>query len=140
MDRELLERMLAEGQSLAAIGRRVGRHESTVAYWLDRHGFRAAQAERHAARGSLTREDLLPLVEAGMTIAEMATRLDRSKTTVRHWLARHGLRTVNRRGRRMDPAVEAARDAGVAELTKPCPTHGVTAYVLDGRGYYRCRR
>src|SRR4051812_46115184 len=75
-----------------------------------------------------------------MTIAQIAARLDRSKATVRHWLGRHGLRTHNRRGRRMQPALLVARNAGEREVASVCPTHGPTAFVLDGRGYYRCRR
>jgi hypothetical protein len=51
VDRESLESMLNEGLSLAAIGRRVGRHESTVAYWVGRYGLRAVRRDRHAARG-----------------------------------------------------------------------------------------
>jgi len=85
MERTVLEEMLAEGLSLAAMGQRLGRHESTVSYWLERYGLRAANAERHAARGGLAREELEALVEEGLTIAEIAS-LDRSKTTVRHWL------------------------------------------------------
>jgi transposase/5-methylcytosine-specific restriction endonuclease McrA len=140
MDRELLEAMLAEGMSLAAIGRRVGRHESTVAYWLARYGLRAARAEKHAARGALARDQLERLVQAGMTIAEIADQVGRSKATVRHWLERFGLRTVSRRGRRMHPDLLQARRAGATELVAACPKHGATEFVLDRRGYYRCRR
>lgn len=140
MDRALLEEMLAEGLSLAAMGRRLGVHESTVAGQLWAYGLRAVNAEKHAARGGLTREQLEPLVEAGMTIAEIAERVQRSKATVRHWLSRHGLRTQNRRGRRMQPALLAAREAGNRDVVSDCPTHGSTGFVLDGRGYYRCRR
>ena len=25
------------------------------------------------------------------------------------------------------------------EITRTCPTHGVTAFILEGRGYYRCK-
>ncbi len=140
MNRDVLKAMLGEGLSLAAIGREVGRHESTVAYWLDTYGLRAVNAERHVARGGLEREPLERMVSEGMTIAEIASRVERSKATVRHWLARYGLRTVNRRGRRREPGVLEARDSGVRQLVKTCPAHGETAHVLDGRGYYRCRR
>ncbi len=36
MDRVSLERFLAQGLSLHAIGRRVGRHEATVACWVEK--------------------------------------------------------------------------------------------------------
>jgi transposase len=140
MDRAALETMLGEGLSLAEIGRRVGRHESTVAYWLERFGLKATHAERHAAKGGLTPTQLQPLIDDGLTIAEIATRLGRSCSTVRHWLQRHGLRTQSGRGRRRSPNARAARDTGLGVVTMRCPKHAETAYVLDGRGYYRCRR
>lgn len=140
MDRTALEQMLDEGLSLAEIGRRVGRHESTVAYWLRKLGLAANEAERHAPRGALSKRQLEELIEEGLTIAEISVRVDRSKTTVRHWLQRHGLRTHSGRGRRRSPESLAARDAGIAVTTMSCRRHGMTAYVRDGRGYYRCRR
>ncbi|HUA74882.1 MAG TPA: helix-turn-helix domain-containing protein [Solirubrobacteraceae bacterium] len=140
MDRTVLERMLGEGLSLAEIGRRVGRHESTVAYWLARHRLQASKRQRHAPRGGLAQEELAALVEAGLTIAEIAAKVDRSKGTVRHWLRRHGLKTVSTRGRRRSPEAAAAARAGVSVALMTCGRHGETAYVLDGRGYYRCRR
>jgi transposase len=140
MDRVALETMLREGLSLAEIGRRVGRHESTVSYWLERFGLKASQAERHAAKGGLTRLQLEPLVDAGLTIAEIGTRLGRSQSTIRHWLKRHNLQTHSRRGRRRSPESRAASDAGLSTIEMRCSKHGETAHVLDGRGYYRCRR
>jgi excisionase family DNA binding protein len=140
MDRAMLEKMLSEGLSLAEIGRRVGRHESTVEYWMGRFGLKASQAERHGAKGGLTRLQLEPLVNNGLTIAEIATRLGRSRSTIRHWLKRHGLQTHRRRGRRRSPESRAARDAGLSVIEMRCAKHGETAHVLDGRGYYRCRR
>ena len=76
----------------------------------------------------------------GLTVAEIAKKVEMSKTTVRHWLGRYELRTRNRRGRRMKTALLEARNAGLREVVNSCPTHGDTAFVLDGRGYYRCRR
>lgn len=72
MDRAELQALLAEGLSLAEIGRRHGLHESTVGYWVKKHGLKAAQQEKHAARGGLQREYLETLVEEGKTIAEIA--------------------------------------------------------------------
>ncbi len=51
MEKGLLEECLAEGMSLEAIGKRVGKHESTVSYWLKKHGLSAAEAEKHAREG-----------------------------------------------------------------------------------------
>jgi transposase len=63
MDRVSLEKLLSQGLSLADIGRRFGRHESTVAYWVQKYGLQAAHREKHAARGRLTREALESLTE-----------------------------------------------------------------------------
>lgn len=139
MDRTALTQMLDEGLSLAEIGRRVGRHESTVAYWLAQHGLRANHGERHAARGSLSRELLESLTERGMSIAQIAAEVDRSKAAVRHWLRKYGLRTHRSTGSRPRDASLAARASGLAEVTLDCPRHGATKHVRESRGYLRCR-
>jgi transposase len=140
MDRDSLGQFLRDGLSLAEIGRRVGRHESTVAYWVARHGLSAANLERHAARGALSRETLEPLVESGASIAEIAATLDRGKATVRYWLAKHGLRTqCPKRGPRRSGA-RRARVEGLSQAVLECPQHGATEHVVDKRGSYRCRR
>lgn len=135
-----MEKLLGEGLSLAEIGRRFGLHEATVGYWVQKHGLEAVNREKHAAKGGLDRNELVRMVEAGSTIAEIAAAVGRSKATVRHWLARYGLRTHNTRGRRVPEGVLAAKQAGQAELTMVCKKHGKTQFVINGRGYYRCRR
>lgn len=140
MDRDALERMLGEGLSLAEIGRRVGRHEATVAYWLRRHALIAVGRECHAAKGCLTRGELTALVDAGLSIAQIAARLDRSKGTIRHWLGRYGLKTGAASARRPRRDALAARRAGLSRATLSCPRHGDVEHVLDTRGYFRCRR
>src|SRR3954451_25474225 len=67
LSREALEAMLAEGCSLEEIGRRVDRHPSTVSYWLKKYGLNAVSAERHAARGTIARDLLEPMVEQGLS-------------------------------------------------------------------------
>lgn len=64
MQKELLEECLAEGMSLEAIGKRVGKHESTVSYWLKKHGLEAVQAEKHSAKGAISKEELERLLAA----------------------------------------------------------------------------
>jgi transposase len=140
VDRDSLQRLLAQGLSLAEIGRRFDRHEATIAYWVKRFDLRAANANKHAPKGGLAREELVILVDDGCSIADMATRVGRSKATVRHWLRRYGIETQHGTGRRRAPAAVAARDAGLLETEMVCPRHGETPFVLDGRGYYRCRR
>jgi IS30 family transposase len=94
MDRASLQGFLSQGLSLAEIGRRVGRHESTIAYWVDRHGLEAINRDSCAPRGGLERAQLEPLLDVGMSIAEIAEAVARSKATVRHWLRRYGLKTT----------------------------------------------
>jgi transposase-like protein len=138
MDRALVEQLLGEGLSLAEIGRRVGRDESTVGYWVARHGLRVAHPY-HAPRGGIPRDELEELVGSGASIAEIARQVDRSKAAVRHWMARYGMRTHRARGRPPSDAVQAARAAGLAQLELACPRHGETGHVADTRGYFRCR-
>jgi len=117
MDRASLEQMLGQGLSLSEIGRRFDLHESTVGYWVGKHGLQAVRRDKHTAKGGLPREDLEHLTEAGASIAEIAEAVGRSKATVRYWLTRHGLRTINTAGRRVSESARAAKDAGQREAT-----------------------
>jgi len=140
MDRASLERFLSQGLSLDAIGRRIGRHEATVAYWVEKCDLQAAHRDRHLARGPLRKEELEKLVRSGASIAEIAVSVDRSKATVRHWLTRFGLKTHNRPGRRPSDEARAAKSVGLASTTMSCLRHGEAEFWLDGRGRYRCKR
>jgi transposase len=133
MDRTQLEKLLGEGLSLAEIGRRVGRHESTIAYWVARYGLQANGRERHAAKGRLNRTQLVALVEAGMSTSEIAVEVDRTRATVRHWLREYGLKTVWAARR------EASRE-GRREMTLRCAVHGVSTFRLRAKGGYRCAK
>jgi 5-methylcytosine-specific restriction endonuclease McrA len=79
-------------------------------------------------------------VEAGLSIAQIATALGRSKATVRYWLHRHRLQTSRSGGRLRDDQVRAARALGLSQVRMTCAQHGDTAFVVDRRGYYRCKR
>lgn len=128
-----MERLLEQGLSLAEIGRRLGRHESTVAYWLRQYGLQAVGQGRHAPKGALARVDLTSFVEAGMSVAEIAQATGRGKTSVRHWLREYGLRTVWAERR------EASRVAR-PEMTLACAKHGMTTFRLRAAGGYRCAK
>jgi transposase len=137
MDKESLKLLVAHGLSVERIARRFGKHPSTVSYWMAKHGLDAPGRARHAAKGGIEREELEQLIEAGSSIAEIATHLQLSKTSVRHWLKRYGLRTR--------AAVQAAtsatsRAAGRQSILRICPIHGQSEFALEGRGYYRCKR
>lgn len=140
MDRDALQEMLGEGLSLAEIGRRVGRHEATVSYWLDKYGLKANNRGRHAARGGIEREALEASVAAGKSIAEIAAEVGRSRATVRHWLMRYDLKTDRTVGRSRRAQLRGAIASGAEVATLNCRRHGETAFVLDGSGSFRCRR
>jgi transposase-like protein len=132
MEHEWLAEQLEAGRSIESIAREVGRHPSTVSYWAKHHGLASSHAERHAARGGLSREDLEALVEVGMTIRQIARELDRSPTTIRHWLDRFEVRTHVARQLRRDGST-------AAEVERDCPTHGWTTYRRIGsQTQYRC--
>jgi transposase/5-methylcytosine-specific restriction endonuclease McrA len=131
VDRASLETLLAQGLSLAGIGRRYGLHESTVGYWARKYELEAIHRARHVPKGRLTKELLEPLVASGMSIAEIAVALGRSRSTVRHWLREHGLKT--RQARRL-----AVMADGSATLMLDCPRHGSTRFRRRSGGGYRC--
>jgi transposase-like protein len=132
MDREWLAARLDAGNSIEAIAREVGKHPSTVSYWVNKHGLKSGYAAKHAPRGMLARAALAELVEAGMSVREIAATLDRSATTVRHWLRHHGLAT--------QPSRYAPRGGTAgAELMRECKTHGWTWFRRVGSATrYRC--
>jgi transposase len=118
---------------LAEIGRRFGRHEATVAYWVKKYGLEAANRGKHVARGGLTRAELEPLVQAGMSAGQIADVVGLSKTTVRHWLREYGLKTQWSERRR-------ASNDRQERMQLRCPKHGLTTFRLRSAGGYRCTR
>lgn len=134
MERGFLEKCLAKGMSLEAIGMEVGKHPSTIGYWLKKHGLAARGAGKYAPRGALSRDELETLAEHGATVTEMAEMLDRNPSTIRYWLRQYEIETLGRRGPRRRCG-DGSRFA-----TFKCDRHGMTEFVLEGRGYYRCKR
>ena len=136
MDRDWLAEQLDAKRSIEAIGREAGRHPSSVGYWVRKHGLRSAHAERHAARGGITREELAALVEAGLTIRVMAAQLGLSYATVRHWVRAHGLQTAwsAEQERR-----KAARALAATRIPGTCPVHGDVLLAVRTKRF-RCER
>jgi transposase-like protein len=134
MDRDWLEARLEGGDSIEAIAREVGRDPSTVSYWVNKHGLKSGYAPTHAPRGALSRDTLVPLIEAGLSIRQIAAEVGRSPSTVRHWLRRHDLTT--------QPARYAPRGGAAGhELMRECGTHGWTWFHRIGASpRYRCGR
>jgi transposase len=121
MDRRSLELLLDQGESVERIAKRFGKDPSMVSYWMKKYGLTSAYAEKHAARRGIEREQLEGLVEGGLSIAEIAAEVGRSKATVRHWLRRYELTT--RGGRR-----RVARQAGLVTVEMVCKRHGRTTF------------
>ena len=93
MDRvDSLTQLLEQGVSVERIAQRFEKHPSTVAYWMARYGLVAPNRDKHAAKGAIAREQLVELLDAGVFIATVAEALQKSPTTVRHWLGKTGSR------------------------------------------------
>jgi transposase len=140
VDRLALKQMLDQGLSLAEIGRRFDRHESTVAYWVQKYELEAVNRAGAAPRGRLERSELERLVVRRLSIAEIASEVGRSKATVRHWLRRYGLRTNGPPGRHPQRERALARAANLEVVVLTCRYHGDTEFWLNARGYYRCKQ
>jgi hypothetical protein len=144
MDRDRLEEHLAKGLSLEQIGVLENRDPSTVGYWVQKHGLAANGREKYAPRGGLTREQLEPLVESGMTLREMSVEVDRNISTVRYWLRKFDLDHRNRRrgrpGAIARELVDEAIEHGRRTLVGVCPHHGEGVFVIENSGRARCRR
>lgn len=134
MDRDQLASMIAEGLSQSEIGRRVGRNQSTVAYWVRKHGLTPRDMGQDQ-RGALPRELYAELIAQDLTVRQIAEVVDRSPTTVAYWMRRYGLRTT--------PAARqhAARTVTPRERFEArCTRHGVTSFVKEGDGTTSCLR
>lgn len=136
MKREELERYLAEGLSLAQIGKRVGLEKSTVSYHVKRYGLTPVNKGRAANRGGLDPEVLAAMAEEGLTLTEMARRADRSVSTVRYWLKKHGYWPLPAGKKRAQ--VQLARERGVKTLELDCGRHGRTEFIIENSGRSRC--
>jgi hypothetical protein len=134
MEKADLQEFLARGMSLAQIGRIVGLEESTVGYWVKKHGLAPVYREKHRARGAIPRDVLETLVERGRTIQEMADELERGTNSIRHWLKKYGLSTA--RARCNPPLSKDPNRPRYA--TRKCLKHGPAKFILENRGYYRC--
>lgn len=132
-----MEDCLTQGMSLETIGERVGKHPSTVGYWLKKHGLTAVGRDRFSPRGGLDRSALETAVENGLTLNEMARSVNRDISTVRYWLRRYGLKATGGTRRR---ETREARQRGLRHIERRCPQHGQTRFVLENRGSYRCMK
>jgi hypothetical protein len=83
----------------------------------------------------MDRQLLSELVAEGLTLAEMAIRVDRPPATVRRWLREHGLHPA--RSRLGEPVPD--NGAVLRRRQMSCATHGETPFAerSDGQGW-RC--
>jgi transposase len=115
MERAWLETQLAAGRSIESIAREVGKHPSTVSYWVKKHGLTSRFTKIHGRRGSLSRERLTELIGRDLSTREIAELVGRSQTTVNYWMRRYGLRTTAKGGR---PGIKTD------VVVWPCERHG----------------
>lgn len=125
MTKEQRDNYLAEGLSVEQIAERIGRHPSTVTYWLKKHNLKPLGHDRHSPNGKVDPERLRRLIDAGATIREAAAELSVAYSTVRHWLKRLDLETETVRRRRDEKRARANGRLGVMRV---CPKHGKTIY------------
>ena len=135
MEKEFLEECLADGLSLESIGKRVGKHESTVSYWLKKHGLSAAGRAAHAPNGKINPARLRSLVEEGASIERMADEFGAGRSTIRYWLQKLGLETE--RSTRLRESKAACAD-GAKRTHMKCPKHGLSVFVARSDGRFRC--
>ena len=141
MDKDVLQGFLEDGLSLEEIGRRLGKHPSTVSYWVGKHGS-AGCASRQARRlvAESPRETAARTCLArGMTIQEMADACWREQHE------RPALAEEVRSRRRAGAAASRRRGQRARRSAhgRPAPLLRRTAstdFGLEGRGHYRCLR
>jgi hypothetical protein len=95
----------------------------------------ASRQGQHSPNDKVNPERLRVLIEAGMTIREVAAELGVGYSTVRHWLKRLGIETATVRRRREK---KQGRANGVLGVKRVCPKHGKTIFVIRPDGGYRC--
>ena len=137
MDKRFLEDCLARQMSLEAIGEAVGKHPSTVSYWLKKHGLTAVGQKRHTPNGAVDPARVPKLVEEGASIRTMAEEFGVGYPTMRYWLRRLKLETERSVRKREG---ERARAAGLRRTHLRCPRHGRTAFYARPEGGYRCAK
>jgi DNA-binding CsgD family transcriptional regulator len=136
MDREVLAERLSAGLSLEKIGELEGKHPSTVAHWVRKHGLEPAHPE-HGRRIEIDEAELRKLANEGLTLAEIAERLGASQSTIKRRLDRLGV--VRRGASRKHLALEARRQ-GRTRFTHECTWHGLTDFLAMPSGRSRCAK
>ena len=125
MERVWLESKLAEGQSIEAIAKEVGKQPSTVGYWVKQHGLPCDTRAEACRRGGVDRETLAGLVERGPSGRQIGEEIGLSFQAIRYWLKRFGPAD------RAHSTIRAATGEA-ADVSARVPGHGWTDYVRTG--------
>lgn len=137
VEKEFLESCLADGLSLEAIGQRVGKHPSTVSYWLRKHDLSPTGSARHAPKANVDEAQLRVLVEEGASIRKIAEEIGAGYSTIRYWLKCLGLETERMARKRV---VAQERSAGPHGEGLSCLKHGRAAFFKRPNGSFGCRQ
>jgi transposase len=137
MTKEELEGYLADGLSLEQIGKRVGKHASTVSYHLAKHGLLPLGHPRHTPNQKVNSDELREMMGGGTTIREAAKRFGVGYSTIRYWLKRLGIETAH--ASRLREARDAV-EAGKTRVVLTCPEHGEVPFFRRPDGNYRCSK
>ena len=100
-----------------------------------KHGLVAAQAEKHSAKGAPSKEEMERFLAAGLSLREIANRMDRSLATIRHWMRKYEMET--KRSSRLRESRDACRQ-GLKKAHLRCPKHGLSTFVARPDGRFRC--
>jgi transposase len=140
VERRWLEQRLAAGESYGAIAREVGRDPSTVSCWAQRYGFTSAAVTTHSPRGRIERDVLSELVKRGLSVRQIAAELDRSYSTIRHWLRAYDLETRRTQTQRVLSS-KSPGASGAGAVIATCLRHGETTFIpRHDSGSWRCLR
>ena len=131
--------MLERRLTIAEMASTLGVHASTVSHWLKQHDLRPENRARYAPKGGLPEAALREAVGQGRTLASIAEEFAVSISSVRYWLGKHGIERGAVSGPRSPLAAEG-RARGLPTIRMVCREHGTTEFVLENRGYYRCKR
>jgi len=92
---------------------------------MHKRGLRTA-GTKYVPKGGLTRAELEPLVDEGLTIEKIAQRIGVSDSTVKKWLKRHDLQT---HGAQRRVLLDRLREEGESDVQLECRKHGLTRHV-----------
>ena len=121
MDEAWLRSRIESGRSIESIAREAGKSASTVAYWVEqvRPGVANTPAVTRREEGSTVSCSRRSSAAASVDPRDRRASSGVSYTTVRHWLARHGLRTPRAR-RLAETAAAGRRSSGPSRRPARC--------------------